>query len=140
MLIALDLSAVKEFVSLYDSGDDKTVFKIGVLDSITRAKIEDKQTEFVLNRVSTSGHADMRINRRQRNIEIVKHGLRGWDKFKDAQGNEVAFTSVSEPGPASSMKSVVSDASLRLIPGEIIDELADEIVKMNTFTKVDEGN
>lgn len=140
MLIALDLNATMDFHSKYDLSDPKTTFKIGVLDPLTRARIEDAQTAFIMGSQQESApKTDIKISVRQRNLDIVRYGLRGWENFKDSKGNIVPFeTVVSSSGDSS--RSVVSDRCLGMIPWEVIQELAEEILKANTLSKEEEKN
>jgi hypothetical protein len=140
MLVALRLSAVRDFVSASDVGTERTIFKLGVLDSITRSSLEDAHTQFTVDTTGTGGQAQMKISRRARDMEIVRHGLRGWDNFQDAEGNQVKFETTSRPGPAGTSVPLVSDACLKMIPYALIEELAREILKDNTISKEDEGN
>jgi hypothetical protein len=140
MIIALDLTSVRDFSSKYDSGGAKTTFKIGVIDSLTRAKIEDNESEFVINQQDSSKGADVKINRRQRNLQIVRYGLKGWENLKDGQGNDVPFQSATEPGPDGTVRTVAADGSLKMLPPEVIAELAGEIMSSNVLSEEDRKN
>lgn len=140
MLIALDLSTVRNFTSKYDTGQSKTIFKIGVVDSITRAKIEDDEYEFTVNKTFSIQDGGMIINRRQRNLQVVRHGLKGWENFKDASGSDVPFQTAPLAGSEGTPRTIVSESSLKLLDPRLIDELADEISRANVMTKEEEKN
>jgi hypothetical protein len=141
MLIALDLTKVREYVSRYDSGEKKTIFKLGVIDSITRAGIRDKRFEWTGAADSVAGlQPQMKSNIHKVNVEYVRYGLRGWENFVNERGEPVQFETESEVGPGGVVRTVVKESLLQLIPSHIIDELADEIARDNTLTEDDQKN
>lgn len=140
MIVALDLTTARDYISKYDTGEPKTVFKIGVIDSITRAKIEDDEFEFSVNRQDPSSGSGMRISRRQLNIQVVRYGLRGWENVKDLQGNVVLFQTATEQAPDGSSRRVAADASLNVLPPLLLAELATVITSSNMLSEQDSKN
>jgi len=133
-LIAVDLNAVREYSLACDTGDDKTVFLLGLLDAPLRAHVDDSSLSYSLNAAAPKdGPADVKMNMNARAIDVVRFGLRGWKNFKDAQGRDVPFDRVSQAVPGVGNRHVVSDISMRALKTEWIRELAGEITGDNTL-------
>ena len=140
---ALTFGEQYDYISKLDPGIDEdndekaTVWKLGVIDALLLADIEDDAYEFALSDdggdddAPKSTTTKLHINRR--NVVLVQHGLRGWSNFVDDEGNEVKYKtkSVTRNGRATD---VLSDALISLIPPLVIKELAEELLNKNSMT------
>lgn len=135
MIIAINSNESREYTSIHDADENKTIFILGVLDNFVRAKIEDMTTRYSIpNNSEANAQADIQINYNQRNLKLVQYGLKGWKNFKDDKGNDIEFntTSVNEFGKS---YNIISDKSLRRLPKNIILELAGQILEDNFITE-----
>lgn len=127
MIKAIDVTETKEYTLKSDTVDP-TVWVIGVLDSLTRARIMDEQAS-----IESDGRVNVNIRTLQ--IEAIRYGLKGWANFK-MKGLERVFKTVKD---ARNIE-IVSDESLKLLSPSVIGELANEILIENTFSEQDLKN
>ncbi len=112
MISGINLSETKNYTSKYDSGEKKTVWKIGVLDSESMTVVMEEETKVL----KTTAMA-------------VRFGLRGFENFFDAQGNPVEFVTEQKALGGRAVH-VVADKIMKIIPSPIVLELGTEILKM----------
>lgn len=109
-------------------GNKPTIWVLGVLDSLTLGAIEDQSTQF---ESTPDEHGNMQTRGTfkisQGNLDLVRHGLKGFENFIDSSGNDVPFYSSTLPGG----KKVVQDKTLMRIPKDVLSELADQIGNLN---------
>lgn len=115
-ITGISLSETKDFISVSDTSEPKTVFKIGVLDAEVFASLG----EYTDNPLKMM-------------LEIVRFGLKGFSNFKDAQGNDVQFSTVSRNVGPYNYK-VVSDYILKIIPSQVINEMGAEILQQSKLS------
>ena len=60
-------------------------------------------------------------------FELLRHGLKGWEKFLDAEGKPVEFKTVTTVIPNAGVRTVASDESLNYLKARWMKELAIEI-------------
>lgn len=139
---ALKLDTVRRYESIYDGDrgtEDATIWLIGALDSRTSGRIRDAATKFTVDPNATADEVTTSINTSEVNFQRVQYGLKGFENFKDPDGNDVKFeTRVVRKGNVS--YTVVSEDVMALIPDAIISELADEIIKSNELTPAQAKN
>lgn len=136
---ALTLSAVKTIESRLDPAygtPDATRFTIGAIDAFVAAYIGDRSLAFADGDESGRAIAQVRLN--EANLEYLRFGLKGWEKFADARGNDVAFAT-AEKVVMGKKYQVVADDCLARIEGELAGWLAGEIKTINTVTADDAG-
>ena len=134
MILALDSNESREFVSTLDNEETKTIFILGVLDNFVRAKIEDMTTRYSIpQNNSTEGTADIQINYNQRNLQLVRYGLKGWRNFKDAKGVDVIFETIASAEFGKSYN-IISERTIKRLPRNLINELAVEILNDNQIS------
>lgn len=112
MISGINLSETKNYTSKYDSGEKKTVWKIGVLDSESMTVVMEEETKVL----KTTAMA-------------VRFGLRGFENFFDAQGNPVEFVTEQKILGGRPVH-VISDKIMKIIPSPVVLELGTEILKM----------
>ena len=120
MIIGIDTSLSKDFISRYDNSEPKTVWKIGVLSAHAFAYVGSKISD------PTKSLEGM--------IEVVRFGLLGFDNFKDAKGNLVPFDTVSK-SIGQHNYNVVTDKIIAIMPIDIIIELGGRILEMTKLTE-----
>jgi hypothetical protein len=121
-ITGISLSETKDFISTSDTSEPKTIFKLGVLDAEAFASLG----EFVNNPLKMM-------------LEIVRFGLKGFENFKDSNGNEVKFSAISKSVSSYNYK-VVSDSVLKIIPSHIINEIGAEIMQMSKLGESEAKN
>ena len=116
MIKGLSLSETKDFISQYDKEEPKTIWKIGVLDSeIFDLLGEDKNPLRLMS-------------------DAVRFGLKGFENFKDENGNIVKFDTISRAVGQYNYK-VVSDSIMKILPPQVKTELGTEILKMSKLNE-----
>jgi len=141
-LIGIDPDEIFEFVSKHEKDlESPTVFKLGVIDSLTIAKIEDNLTVFTIDPKDTDAKTDTKMSTGKREVELVKAGLKGWDNFKDKKGNDIPFE--VQPNRSQSQGKTVDipkESTLKRIPKIILTELANELYNQNKLDEVERKN
>lgn len=122
MIKGLGLLETKEYKSIYDKVEPKTVWILGVLDS----DIFDLLGGNEGNKLSSMA-------------ETVKFGLKGFTNFKDASGNDVTYATVSKVIGNTTYK-VVADNIMKIIPPQVKYELANEIIKISQISEEERKN
>ena len=117
----ISLGETKDFVSSFDKDEPKTIWKLGALDSEVFDLLgEDKNPLRLMS-------------------DAVRFGLRGFENFKDGNGNEVKFSTVSRAVGPYNYK-VVSDSIMKLLPPQVKTELGTEILKMSKLNEEEVKN
>jgi len=139
-LIGIDPTEVIEYVSEYDPDpENPTIFKLGVVDSLTIAKIEDKLTTFSIDAKNPTGSTDAKISSGMREIELLRAGLKGWDNFFDKNGNPIPFETNTQRSSGKA-KEVPTDKTLGRLPTVISKELANVIYNQNKISEEERKN
>lgn len=138
MIKAVDIDAISEYVCKEDRGvtkEEQTVWKIGVLDSLTMADISQMDVEFDPG----SKEQKVKANIAGRDLDYVRYGLKGWVNFKNTKGEDIKprFNTLSRGGRA---VQILHDECLRQIPTKIIRELAEVILNENEISESEEKN
>ncbi|QSY98655.1 hypothetical protein J2J97_31795 (plasmid) [Rhizobium bangladeshense] len=139
---ALKLGSTRKYESVYDEDrgtEHATVWIIGTLDSRTAGRIKDQATRFVVDANAPDEEVATVISTSEVNYQRVQYGLKGFERFQDEDGNDVAYQTVSKRHGGQSYQ-IVSDSVMQKIPQDIIAELAAEIAKGNELTKADVKN
>lgn len=121
MITGLNLSETKDYTSQYDKNEPKTIWKIGVLDSEIFDLIgEDKNPLRIMS-------------------DAVRFGLRGFENFKDKDGNIIKFDTISRSVGIKNYN-VVADSIMRILPPQIKTELGTEILKISKLNEEETKN
>ena len=117
----ISLGETKEFYSQYDKDEPKTKWIIGALDSEVFDLLgEDKNPLRLMS-------------------DAVRFGLKGFENFKDGNGNEVKFNTVSRAVGPYNYK-VVADNIMKIIPPQVKTELGMEILKISRLNEDEAKN
>jgi len=122
MITGINLMETEKFVSKYDKGEPKTVWKIGVLDSEQMVAVEPNDQK-ILKTMTTA----------------VRFGLKGFEKFTDNQGNEIAFKTEKKIYLGKPFD-VVADDVMKIIPTHVILELGTRIMQMAELSEEEAKN
>lgn len=132
MIVAINPEVVHDYSLALDDGEQKTIFKLGVIDSFTRAYIDDKYSI----RKTIDGKVDLEdVNVHAKYLEFVRFGLRGWVNFKDGLGQDIPFETVEVNLPNIGKRTVASDSSLKRLTLGWIVELGVEILSHNQISQ-----
>lgn len=134
---ALTLSSVKVIESALDPARgtaEATRFTIGAIDAFVSAYVTDRMLTFSDNDAGGIQTAQVKMN--EADLEVVRFGLRGWENFQDARGNDVEFRTVERILQGKKYAVVDNDCLARL-QQELIRELAREIRAINVVTEED---
>lgn len=136
-LVAININDVKEYSLMEDTADDKTVFLIGVIDSLTRSYIDDSHLQRFGER------KDMELNDvdlHDKYVQFVRFGLKGWRNMKDADGKDVEYKSEEKIFPRIGKRIVASDETLQKLDLKWMIEIGLEIVSRNRLTPEQQKN
>jgi hypothetical protein len=112
----LGLGETQDYISQYDKEEPKTIWKLGVLDSeIFDLLGEEKNPLRIMS-------------------EAIRFGLKGFENFKDSNGNVVKFDTVSRAVGSYNYK-VVANNIMKIIPPQVKTELGSEILKMSKLNE-----
>ena len=140
-LRALQSDLTWEYRSKHDpdrEGPNATVFTLGSVSSRVQAIARDRATEFIPDR-DDPAQTIARINGAHSQIELCKHGLRGWKNFIDESGDEIKFKTVKRHVGGRDVM-LVSDECIDYLPLAVIEELAEEISNKNTLKEEEAKN
>lgn len=138
MITAIDIDATREYTCKAERElpeAERTVFKLGTIDSITMGKLDRMDVEFN----SETNDTKVQANILGREIEFVRHGLKGWTNFKDSKGVEVQENFITVGRVGGSVKQLHDDV-LRRIPVAVIKELAQAIREQNVIGEPERKN
>ncbi len=133
MVIAIDINAIKEYSLKDDISDNKTIFLIGQIDSITRSYVDDENALYDFK----DKDEPVKTKFNTKLIDIIRFGVKGWKNFKDVAGFDVEFKTEEKTFPIIGKRTVMSDESISRIPSKYILELSIEIITNNTLTEED---
>lgn len=131
---AVDPQATIEYSLKADTGEDRTVFVLGVMDARLRRYVMDHAS-----RLSGEGkQTETTFSAGTWAWLTVKYGLRGWRGLLNAAGGvlEEAFDQVPVHGKS---YQAVADRVLDVLPVDVLDELAGRISQLNTFGEGDKA-
>lgn len=141
-MIAVDLNATYAYSLKNDHDDPPTVFHLGYIDPQVEAWIADSTAKYEMNQNGKDAKADVVVNTSRRDFNYVRFALRGCDNLKDAQGNDITFSTDSE-GTQFGPRNVASKKFMQLaFTGRLkeVQELADVIRKRNALSEEEEKN
>jgi hypothetical protein len=140
-IIGLSLEATKDYTSLLDPArntPDATIWVLGTLDSRIMGKIRDKATTMGIDPMKPD-EVTQTVNLREMDFETVIYGLKGVKNFNDAKGNAIKFNTRNRNHGGMNYE-VADPAFVKLVPSDIISELAEQIRAMNSLTPAEAGN
>lgn len=140
-IIGLSLEATRPYQSRLDPAkgtDEATVFRLGTLDSRIMGKIRDLATTINVDPSQPDDEVETSINQNEVFFQTVSYGLKGWEKFKDKNGNDIEFATITRRH-SGQVYQIVDPDKLKLLPQSIIVELAQEIQKDNEVSNA-QGN
>lgn len=141
-MIPANILDTVDFISKYDTDKEHpTIWKLGMFDSVVRAKIQDFITTYEADPSNPKNiKARVTINLSERMLDIVRFGLKGIENFMHPQTQKlIQFDTVSVVRFGKNCN-IVSDEVLKFIPFEVIEELAGEISKQNKLTEEETKN
>jgi len=140
MIKGIHLGETQEVVSKFDTGDPKTIWKIGVIDAITISEIRDKIVTSEIEQATMfkmPSRTTMNVN--MANVEYVRHGLKGFQNFCDSQGSPIKFKT-ERRYTGGRETDVLAEDILLIIPPAVIEELASHIKDKNRFSQEESKN
>ena len=140
MIKGISLTETQFIILPKDDPDNPTKWKIGVIDSLIMAEIQDLITLF---EPDGSGNRDapaktkLCINLVK--TEAVRYGLKGWENFADSTGTSVPFRTERRHIGGKTVDALADDL-LRMIPFNVVTELGDRILDKNRFSEEEAKN
>lgn len=140
--IPVDPDKITHYSLKGDDSESPVVFELGVLTPSIKARLNDIAMNWSVNTnggPEEKGNVHSHLN--QRNVEIVRWGLRGWKNFTDDKGKEVVFQSVATAAPGRhGTLNIASQRALDTLTSDTVDELARELVPQTIITALEEKN
>jgi hypothetical protein len=129
MLIGITLVENWSYSSVLDTAPeaDKTIFVLGAIDVMVRSFIADNATVWL----QSDNGLQLMNKTAARNYELVRFGLKDVQNFKDAKGNDLKIVFVDR-AVGGALYKVVSDDFLKMVPPQVIAELAGQIIEKNS--------
>ncbi len=140
-ITGLSLSSTRHFESKYDPDkgtEAATRFTILTLDSRVAGKLRDMSTTMHLDPQRPDDEVETSINMEDVNFQTVQFGVT-WENLLDVDGNEIEYKTIGRRLGGKSYKIIDPDV-LALVPLSVIQELAEEVRKVNEFEENQEGN
>lgn len=142
---ALNITDTKEFISKHDDArteaDGATVWVIGALDSATMGRIRDSSTVVSMGGDDAEdGRFETAVAMNRMNAEAVAAGLRGFRNFLDpVTSDAVTYKTVERDFPGGKRRVVHPDV-MRVIPLDVIADLAAAVRGFNEAAEGEPGN
>lgn len=112
--------------------ENATVFELSPLDVRTFARIKDSTMQM-------SQFSGVSVNVNAANLETVRHGLKGWRNFVDAEGKDVPFFTEKVPQGSRTLH-LPTDQTLSMLGFELVKELAERIKEITQVSAAAEKN
>lgn len=142
MIKAINLTKTISYELSFDEHygtDQATKWTLGALDSRVLATIKDKATSIPVAALNGSNEGSATLNLNQTNFEVVLFGLKGFTNFQDEEGKQIPYKTVLY-SLAGKSYSVADPELVKMIPPEGIDELATEILGINSVREEERKN
>lgn len=117
--------------------DSATVFHLKPLDVFLQAHIYDNASSLSNRQGEDTVGIQTKVN--QTNIDAVRHGLAGFDRYADKRGNAVKFATVKSILNGREYD-VVSDDVMKTFGIKLIQELASKIKAISEVSAEEEKN
>jgi len=141
MLTGININETHRFISKYDPDkQNPTVFHIGFMDSFLRGWIEDKSTSIEFSAGGPDEQARGNVMMKKRSIMLVQYGVRNIEAFIDPNAKEPIKVSLGQSSISGKGYPVLPDKIVAMIPMQIIDELADEVVRIQDLSGAETKN
>lgn len=122
MITGINLFETENYTSKYDKSEPKTVWKIGAIDSESMPIV-----------MADNGNTILAMT------QAVRFGLKGFENFKDAKGNDVVYATEQKVFMGR-LCNVLADSILKILPPMLILELGTKIVKIGELSEAEAKN
>ena len=140
MVKALDLGETVRYTLKNDKDEPKTVWLLGILDTRIRKQLEDIAWEYEATPGAPGdAKAKASFNLGKTELEFVAFGLKGFENFTKPDGKPMYFK-LEDRVIGNKVYHVLADEVLKVIPGDIISELAAKIKEINSVSEADRKN
>ena len=141
MLTGINVYETQDYISKLDlDKKNPTIFKIGCLEPMIKADIEDEVTSFEISSSKNSDPAKTNLKINKRNIMAVKFGLKGLENFMDPQTKKPVKFDTSSISKGGKNYNIVSDDIIALLGLKLINELAERILLENQLSEKERKN
>lgn len=141
MLIGINSAETRIYISKLDTDrENPTKFHLGTLDPFVRSHIEEQTNRLSMSSVNPDDQASLSYSPLKRNILIVRLGLKDIEGLIDPRVNQpIKFDTVSLPVGRKNYN-VVSDSIISMMPVDLINELAEQILSDNRLNPAEAKN
>lgn len=140
---AINLGTLKSITFPADK-EDPTVWDIGAIDSRVLGHLRDKATDLKINPDDPEAGADISLGMNEFHFQVAQFGLKGFTNFqgedekKPGKVKDVMYgTQRKTVGKVS--YEVCDDVIVAMIPGNVLQFIASQVLEMNNLGE-DEGN
>lgn len=132
---------IKHQLSFDDAAgtDEAVTWVLGALDSRVMSAIKDRATGIPMSALSGGGEGTATLNLNQTNFDIVMFGLKGFENLRFEDDKQVEYkTAHTNLGGKTYL--TCDPELIAILPSEVIDELANEILSINTLKEDERKN
>ncbi len=136
----ISLSETETFILPIDDPTNPTKWKIGVIDSLIMAEIQDLITIFEPGAGGDrNAPAKTKLCMNLVQVEAARYGLKGWENYVDNTGMQIPFRTEKKYVGGKTVDAVADDL-LRTIPFDIVSALGKRILDKNKFLEEEAKN
>lgn len=132
-IVGLSLEATREYQSKFDPDvgtPQASRFTISTLDSRVAGKLKDMGTTMHIDPTRPDDDVATSVNMEDVNFQTVQFGVSAWENVVDDKGQPIEYKTVGRRLAGKSYKIIHEDV-LSLLPLSVINELAEEVRKVN---------
>lgn len=142
MFTGINLHEIKKYISKNDPDkENPTVFHLGTLDNFVSAYIEDNSIKFDASSKNPDEEADINILFAKRSLLVVKFGLKKIENFCNFETNQPIVIESERANINGWICSAMPDKVVAMLSkGGLINELAAEVLKLNSLSEEEAKN
>jgi hypothetical protein len=140
-LVGIRRDATITFESKFDPArgtEEATQFTLGTLTARVQVYLRDQATKFKPD-PENEANVIAEFLPNASSYETVRFGLRGWERFRDEDGNDLPFSTVKKQVGGVEYE-VVSEDTMDALPIDVIREIAEKLNEVNALTEVEAKN
>ena len=128
-----------DYVSKLDADEPKTVFRLGMVDHVVLSKIQDSTIDIQMIDKKDSEGSRTVIHGSEKNILLAKCGIKGWENLNGSDGQPIPCV-IEKQYLLGVQVEAVTNASLSALPFAVIQEIGQEVHRLNVLGETERKN